>query len=208
MRVGVVGAGFFAQFQIQAWKRIEGVELVGVAELDPARRAELAAEGVTPFESASALLDAGIDVLDIATPPQTHAELVRLGFARAKAVICQKPFGGDLQTARTLVAQAGEMPLFVHENFRFQPWYREISRLLGEGLIGDVVQARFALRPGDGVGPEAYLARQPYFQNMERFLIHETAIHLIDTFRYLFGELTSAYADLRRCNPVIAGEDA
>ncbi|MEO1552028.1 MAG: Gfo/Idh/MocA family oxidoreductase, partial [Pseudomonadota bacterium] len=195
-------------FQIKAWQRIEGVTLVGVADLSAKARAALADLGVETFETASDLLDQGLDILDIATPPQTHADLVRLGLGRAVAVICQKPFGQDLATARDLVAEAGDTPLFVHENFRFQPWYREIARLLADGLIGDVVQARFALRPGDGVGPEAYLSRQPYFQRMERFLIHETAIHFIDTFRYLFGELRTVYADLRRCNPVIAGEDA
>jgi predicted dehydrogenase len=43
---------------------------------------------------------------------------------------------------------------------------------------------------------------------MERFLIHETGIHLIDVFRYLFGEITGVFARLRRLNPVIKGEDA
>ena len=66
----------------------------------------------------------------------------------------------------------------------------------------------FRLRPGDGQGPQAYLDRQPYFQQMKRFLVHETAVHWIDTFRYLFGNPLAVYADLRRINPVIAGEDA
>ena len=52
------------------------------------------------------------------------------------------------------------------------------------------------------------MGRQPYFQKMPRFLVHETAIHLIDTFRFLFGDVTSVYAQLARLNPVIAGEDA
>ena len=43
---------------------------------------------------------------------------------------------------------------------------------------------------------------------MPRFLIHETAIHFIDVFRFLFGEVESVYAALRRLNPAIAGEDA
>ena len=60
----------------------------------------------------------------------------------------------------------------------------------------------------DGQGERAYLDRQPYFQNMPRFLIHETAVHWIDTFRYLAGPPTRVFADLRRMNPVIAGEDA
>ncbi|MEQ3679943.1 hypothetical protein [Pseudophaeobacter sp.] len=69
-------------------------------------------------------------------------------------------------------------------------------------------QVTFRLRPGDGQGAEAHLDRQPYFQNMPRFLVHETAVHWVDTFRYLLGNPLSVYADLRRENPVIAGEDA
>ena len=95
--------------------------------------------------------------------------------------------------------------LVVHENFRFSPWYREIRRLIEDGAIGTVYQASFRLRPGDGQGPAAYLDRQPYFQSMERFLVHETAIHFIDTFRYLLGEPESVYADLQRLNPAILG---
>jgi D-apiose dehydrogenase len=64
------------------------------------------------------------------------------------------------------------------------------------------------LRPGDGQGAAAYLDRQPYFQTMPRLLVVETAVHLIDTFRYLVGEVTAVYARLRRQNPVIAGEDS
>jgi predicted dehydrogenase len=64
------------------------------------------------------------------------------------------------------------------------------------------------MRPGDGRGPDAYLSRQPYFQQMPRFMIHETAVHWIDTFRYLMGEPEAVFADLRRLNPAIAGEDA
>ncbi len=98
--------------------------------------------------------------------------------------------------------------LIVHENFRFQPWYREALRLLQAGALGTPHNVAFRLRPGDGQGPDAYLARQPYFQEMERFLVHETAIHLIDTFRFLLGEIDAVFAWLRRLNPAIAGEDA
>ena len=66
----------------------------------------------------------------------------------------------------------------------------------------------FRLRPGDGQGPQAYLDRQPYFQQMPRLLVYETAIHWIDTFRFLMGEVSAVYARLRTVNPVIAGEDA
>ncbi len=90
----------------------------------------------------------------------------------------------------------------------FQPWYRVMKQAMERGDIGQVQQLTFRLRPGDGQGPRAYLDRQPYFQTMERFLVHETAVHWVDTFRYLLGDPLSVYADLRKINPVIAGEDA
>jgi predicted dehydrogenase len=97
----------------------------------------------------------------------------------------------------------------VHENFRFQPWHREIKQLLNDGVIGDRLHSLyFRMRQGDGWGEDAYLARQPYFREMPRLLVFETGVHFIDTFRFLGGEIDSAYSILRRLNPVIAGEDA
>ena len=108
----------------------------------------------------------------------------------------------------TALAEAANVPLIVHENFRFQPWHRQTRMMLDEGTLGEVYQISFRMRPGDGQGPDAYLERQPYFQTMERFLVHETAIHFVDVFRYLMGEVVSVYADLTRFNPAIKGEDS
>ena len=125
-------------------------------------------------------------------------------------IICQKPFCGDLAAARRMTGLAAEagVDLIVHDNFRFQPWYRQLKEIIDEGALGRIHQISFALRPGDGRGPDAYLDRQPYFQTMERFLVHETAVHFLDVFAFLLGLPDHVYADLRRLNPNIAGEDA
>jgi predicted dehydrogenase len=150
------------------------------------------------------------DLLDVATPPAAHRPILEAAAQRGVHVICQKPFGGDLATARDMVriAAAAGITLVVHENFRFMPWYREARRLLDQGRLGEPYGISFRLRPGDGQGPHAYLERQPYFQTMPRFLVHETGIHLIDVFRFLLGEVNGVFARLRRLNPAIAGEDA
>jgi predicted dehydrogenase len=129
---------------------------------------------------------------------------------RGISVICQKPFCETLAQARRAVeiAEAARIRLIVHENFRFQPWHMAARGLVASGRLGDIYQASFRIRPGDGQGPRAYLDRQPYFQTMTRFLVHETAIHLIDVMRAMLGEVTAVYADLRRLNPAIKGEDA
>lgn len=208
LRVACLGAGYFSQFHIDGWRRIEDATLIGVADTSIAK-AE--ATGEPAFDSLDDLLATKPDILDIILPPPGHAEAIRKAIAAGvRAVICQKPFCTSLAEAQLITeeAEAAGIPLIVHENFRFQPWYRAIKAELAAGRIGTMMQATFRLRPGDGQGPDAYLARQPYFQKMPRFLVHETGVHWIDTFRYLFGNPSHVYADLRRTNPVITGEDA
>ena len=213
LRVAVVGAGYFSQFHYDAWSRIEGVELVALVDPDAERAEATAARYGVPrtFASLGSAVDnLGVNLFDIVTPPQTHHEIVARCLGAADLLICQKPLAPTLAEAEAIVALAEDAgcPLVVHENFRFQPWYRQAKAMIAAGDLGALHGVSFRLRPGDGQGPEAYLSRQPYFQQMERFLIHETGVHFIDTFRYLLGEVTAVTARLRRLNPVIAGEDA
>ena len=212
MRVAVVGAGYFAQFHQEAWARLPGTKLVGIADLDGEKAANAAAKyGVPVFSDHEELFDVTKpDLVDIATPPASHLELVNAVAVRGLPAICQKPLAPTLEVAQEVVAtaeNAGTL-LVAHENFRFQPWYREMRCLISNGRLGNLHGVSFRLRPGAGQGPMAYLSRQPYFQHMSRFLVHETAIHFIDTFRFLLGEVSGVTARLRRLNSHIVGEDA
>ena len=213
LRVAGIGAGFFARFHYDAWTRLPDAQLVALCDRDEAKASAAAGEFSVAQTTSSAeeLLERSpLDILDIAAPPAAHLELIRLAAGRVPTIICQKPFCGSLTAAQEAcrLAEATGSTLVVHENFRFQPWYRECKRLLENGAIGEVYEIAFRLRPGDGQGPRAYLDRQPYFQQMQRFLLHETAVHLFDVFRFLTGEVEAVFADLRRLNPAIAGEDA
>jgi predicted dehydrogenase len=213
MRVAGIGCGYFSRFHYDAWARVEGAELVGLCDRDRDKAEAMAAgvAGPAVFTDAARMLDeVRPDLVDIVTPPATHLGLVELAAERGLTAICQKPLAPTLAEARRIVevAERAGTLLVVHENFRWQPWFREVRRLIENGAVGDVMNLSFRLRPGDGQGPRAYLDRQPYFQQMPRFLIHETGIHFIDTFRFLLGEPSWVAADLRRLNPVIAGEDA
>ncbi len=212
LRVAVAGTGYFSQFHFDAWARCPEVEVVGVADLDiVSARSRASSAGAKAYSDVETMLEVTKpDLLDIITPSHTHPKMIELGAAAGVNMVCQKPFCGDLKTARHCVSIAEEagVDLIVHENFRFQPWYREARKFLDNGGLGELYQITMRLRPGDGQGAQAYLARQPYFQKMERFLVHETAVHLVDVARYLIGPVESVWADLRRHNPVIAGEDA
>ncbi len=209
IRVACVGAGYFSRFHYDAWARIEGAEPVASVDRDIAKAKTT---GLAAYDDLGTMLaKVQPDLVDIITPPETHLNYIRQAMdAGPRAIICQKPFCNNLDEAREAVrlSEAAGIPLVVHENFRFQPWYRATKTEIDAGAIGNVLQVTFRLRPGDGQGSKAYLDRQPYFQDMPRFLVHETAVHWIDTFRFLMGEPKSVFADLRKMNPVVAGEDA
>jgi D-apiose dehydrogenase len=211
-RVAVVGAGYFAPFHLQAWQAL-GVPVVALCDRDGARAAALARQFGVPhhFEDVATLLDAARPTLvDVVLPPAAQRGVVTLALQRGLPTLCQKPFGADLADARAMAALARKqgVPLVVHENFRFTPWFRECRRLIDGGHFGRLHGISFRLRPGDGQGPGAYLDRQPYFQQLPQLLVRETGVHFIDTFRYLMGEVRAVTARLRRLNPAIAGEDA
>lgn len=208
-----VGAGYFSQFHFDAWRRLGNVEIVAACDSNPGRAHQAATSYGIPrtYQDVTAMLDRERpDFIDIITPPQTHLELVRLAAERGVAILCQKALAPTFAESQTIVqaaAQAG-VPLMVHDNFRFQPWHREAKSLLEQNVIGKLQAISCRTRLGDGWGDDAYLARQPYFRDMPRFLIFETGVHFIDVYRYLGGEIAQVFARLQRLNPVIQGEDS
>lgn len=207
-----VGTGYFSQYHFDAWRRTSGAGIVAVCSRDRKQARDAAERYGIPkvYDDVAAMLDAEKpDFIDIITPADTHLELVRLAASRGVHILCQKALAPTFAEARLIVetaAQAG-VRLMVHDNFRFQPWHREVKSLLDKGVIGKLQSLSCRTRLGDGWGQDAYLARQPYFRDMPQFLIFETGVHFIDVYRYLGGEITKVFARLRRLNPVIRGED-
>lgn len=210
--IAIVGLGYFSQFHLTAWASLDGIGTISVTDPKP-DRVQWAKDHyhVTGYHDVASLFaDASPDIVDIIAPPVAHAALIHELAGPDRILICQKPFCTSLEEAERMAeyAEQAGATLMIHENFRFQPWYRSVKQLLDQGKLGQVYQCRFSLRPGDGQGEDAYLSRQPAFRSMPRLLIHETGVHFIDLFRWLFGEITAVYADIRRLNPVLAGEDA
>lgn len=212
LRGVTAGAGYFSHFQHEAWSRIPEVEIVAVCDLVEEKARKIAAQfGIAKcYTSWTEMLERERpDFFDIITPPPTHQEMCADAASRGIHVICQKPLAPTMQEATSIVdnAQRAGIRLMVHENFRWQPWYRKIKELQNAGTIGEFTHLHMLTRLGDGWGERAYLDRQPFFRDYPRLLIYETGVHFIDTFRYLLGEVTDVYAHLKRLNTVIRGED-
>ena len=207
-----IGAGYFARFQYEAWARIPEVHVAAICDRVEEKARAMADQFSVPrvYTDWKEMIDRERpDFVDIITPPPTHEEMCAFATHRGIHVVCQKPLAPTFEEARTIVeaAEAGGVRLMVHENFRWQPWYRKIKEIQQERTIGDFTHLHFLMRLGDGWGQNAYLDRQPFFRDYPRLLIYETGVHFIDTFRFLLGKVTEVYARLRRLNPVIKGED-
>jgi D-apiose dehydrogenase len=207
----IAGAGYFAQFQAEAWNRIPRVTIAAVADPDRTRAQEFATRWSIPGVHGSledAINRERPDFVDIVTRPESHFELTRVAADAGVAIICQKPMAPRPEECLAMIeyCERAGVRLIIHENWRWQPWYRETRRLVDAGAIGRPYHLGFTIRTGDGRGDAPY-AVQPYFRTMERLLVYETLVHYLDTMRYLCGEFQELYCSLARINPAIAGED-
>ena len=208
-----IGAGYFSKFQYEAWTRIPEVEITALCNSNIGR-AEVIMKGYgvknhyTDYKEM--ILKEKPDFVDIITPPETHYEMCKFAADNGVHIICQKPLAPSYEESKRIVDYVSKknVRFVVHENFRFQPWHREIKKIIDNDIIGNLFSLNFRSRMGDGWGDDAYLSRQPYFRDYKRLLVYETGVHFIDTFRYHAGEVNSVFAILKRLNPVIKGEDA
>lgn len=206
----LIGCGFFGRIQLESWQRIPEAHIEAVCDMDPNKARECGLSfGADPYHDVKKMLDeVKPDFVDIATRPSTHLDLVREAAARGIPILLQKPMAPSWKEARRIVdyAASAGVRLMINENWRWQRWYREIGSLISAGKIGQVFYYNMHARARDGLGPTPY-SNQPYFKDMERFLVFETLVHHMDAARSLLGDIVEVYCRTSRINPIIAGED-
>ncbi len=146
-----------------------------------------------------------VDFVDVVTDVTTHAPLVKLAAAHRRPVICQKPLAPTLAAAEEMVrtcAQAG-VPLFVHENWRWQKPIRALGETLRQAPIGRVWRAHI-----NYWSSFPFYEFQPFLKELEQFILTDIGTHILDTMRFLFGEAETVYARAHRVTPGVKGEDA
>ncbi len=207
MQFALFGAGFWAKVQLAAWREIGGAECIALCDPAAEKAQALARLYGIPrvYTDPQGLLESEpIHFLDLVSPVETHAPLVALAAARTIPVISQKPMGQSLQEAEGMVAlcKKTKTPFFVHENWRWQTPLREVKRVLDSGVIGKPFRARLDMISGFPV-----FVNQPFFRELEQFLLTDLGSHLLDTARFLFGEAQRLTCHTQRVHADIRGED-
>jgi scyllo-inositol 2-dehydrogenase (NADP+) len=138
--VGLAGYGAIARDHGRQVAEVQGLELRGVSDISPARRAQAEGDfGVTAHDSVAALFaDPAIDVVVVGTPPSTHAEIVLAALAAGKHVVSEKPFALHLADVdRMLAAAAGaNRTLTVYQSRRWDPDFVALRRTVDSGAVG------------------------------------------------------------------------
>jgi predicted dehydrogenase len=85
-----------------------------------------------------------IDVIDIATPGNTHAEIAIAAAKAGKAVWCEKPIGNTLAEADAMLkaVQEAKVPHAVFHNYRKLPAVALAKKLIEEGRLGTIYHFR------------------------------------------------------------------
>ena len=143
LRVGIVGLGFGATVHLPAFLETPGVEVTAVADSGSgnAQRVAHAFGILNAFGDWESLLKNNrIDALSVATPPVYQAEIVCAGLAAGKHVLCEKPFGLNLDDAIRMFKSAQESKRVNAVNFeyRMEPGILELKQHIASGAIGKV----------------------------------------------------------------------
>src|SRR5256885_10894072 len=138
LKVALAGAGMISGYHLIGWRNLgERVRVVAVCDPDAANAAKRAEEFSIPhvYRDADAMFAAEtIDVLDVASPRQTHAGWVEAAAARGIDVLCQKPMTPTLAESEALVRRVErKCRLMVHENWRFRPGDRGLKQRIEGG---------------------------------------------------------------------------
>ncbi len=122
LRVAVVGVGHLGKHHARLLATLPGVTLVGVADTNVARAAEIAeASGTTAYSSWEALPQ--VDAVSIAVPTEAHTAVASGLIARGVHVLVEKPLARTVEEAETLItaATARGVTLAVGHTERFNP---------------------------------------------------------------------------------------
>ncbi len=131
-----------------------------------------------------------IDIIDISTPGNLHAEIAIEAAKAGKAVWCEKPIGNTLPEAKAMLdaVVAAGVPHAVFHNYRKAPAVALVRRMIDEGKLGTIYHFR-AVYLQDWIADPAF----PLVWRLQKEIAGsgthgDINAHIIDLARHLVGE--------------------
>lgn len=186
-KIGIVGAGIMGGGHARyLTASVGGARVAAVFDVDTDRAETLAtAVGAEVAADARAIIeDPAIDGVVIASPDATHPDLALACIERGVPALVEKPLATDPHHAREVVAAEGDASLLSMGFMRrFDPQHRVLREAVDSGVIG---------RPR--LFRSIHRNPAPAANHSTRLVVTASAIHDIDTARWLLGEFESVTA--------------
>ncbi len=190
LRVGIIGCGLIGQKRAKALPASD--ELVACADVSFDRAEALAG----PFGAAavknwrSIIDDPAIDVVIIATPHNTLAEIMLAAVDAGKHVLVEKPGARFASELSPVLAARDRKHVQVHVGFnhRYHRSLRKAKELVSSGVLGELMFIRGRYGHGGRVGYEKEWRANPAVSGGGELI--DQGPHLIDLSRWFLGEFT------------------
>lgn len=227
LAVGMVGHAFMGAAHSQAWRtapRFFDLPLTPTMQVvcgrDQARTAEAAerlgwAEAATDWRALVARPD--IDLVDVCTPGDTHAEIAIAALEAGKHVLCEKPLANTVAEAEEMTAAAERaaangVRAMVGFTYRRVPAIALARQLVAEGRIGDIKHVRAQYLQDWIADPEAPLSWRLDKAKAGSGSLGDIGAHIIDLTQHITGErITEVSGQLEtfvKERPIAAGDTA
>jgi levoglucosan dehydrogenase len=221
LNVAMIGGGFMGKAHAAAYAAMPmffwPAPAIPVRKVVVDQTPELAAEARERygFEEGSSdwqsvVERADIDVVDIVTPNDSHAEMAIAAARAGKHIICEKPLARTGDEARTMldaVEKAGVIHM-VAFNYRRTPAVALARKYIEEGRIGDLLNFRGTYLQDWSADPDSPLSWRFQKKVAGSGAVGDIGTHVVDFARYLVGEIASVNALVRTyvpTRPVQAG---
>ena len=188
LAVGVIGTGNIGTDHVRRIaSETGGARVAAVFDVDVARATAVAQpHDAAVHRSAEAVItDPAVGAVVIASPGDTHADLVLACIAADKPVLCEKPLATTSESARkAMEAEVAHGRRLVQVGFmrRYDAAYREVKAALDGGVIGDALMVHCVHRNADV---------PPFFTG--DMSLTDSVVHEVDSVRWLLGrEITAA----------------
>jgi predicted dehydrogenase/nucleoside-diphosphate-sugar epimerase len=141
LRVGLVGAGYISEFHARAIQRVPNARIVGIADVVNSRATALADRFNIPkvFPTMAAMMNEGVDVVHILTPPDTHASLAIAALKNGCNVLVEKPLAINADEVDRIsgAAAAAQKSVCVNHSMLYDRFVSKALSIVRSGGIGE-----------------------------------------------------------------------
>ncbi|WP_030815711.1 Gfo/Idh/MocA family protein [Streptomyces sp. NRRL F-2799] len=203
LRIGMVGYAFMGAAHSQGWRtagrvfdlpREPVLSVLCGRDADAVRAAaERHGWAATETDWRALIARDDVDLVDICTPGDSHAEIALAALAAGKHVLCEKPLANTVEEAEAMAEAAetayvrGQLAM-VGFNYRRVPAIALARRMITEGRLGTLRHVRVGYLQDWLVDPESPLTWRLRKEAAGSGALGDLGAHVIDVAQYLAGD--------------------